>query len=267
MLDSVRLYFRYVGASVRGQMQYRASFALFSVAQLIGIGVELLGVWALLDRFGAVRGWRLDELALLFGLVNISFALAESFGRGFDMFSTVVKSGDFDRLLLRPRSTALQVAARELQFLRVGRLAVGLALLLWATSALQVRWGAAKVALLAGAIAGGACVFYGLFILQATFCFWSVESLEIMNVLTYGGIETAQYPLSLYRGWFRRFFTFVVPLGFVSYIPVGALLERATVPALPPALRWCAPLAGVVFLLAALLVWRLGERRYRSTGS
>ncbi len=99
---------------------------------------------------------------MLFGLVNFSFALAESFGRGFDSFSTVVKSGDFDRLLLRPRSTALQVAAREFQFLRIGRLALGLALLVWATSALRVSWSAAKLALLAG----GACVFYGLFILN-----------------------------------------------------------------------------------------------------
>ena len=267
MLDSVRLYLRYLALSARGQMQYRASFVLVSLAQLVGIGVEFLGVWALVDRFGAVRGWHLDELALLFGMVNISFALAESFGRGFDNFASVVKAGDFDRLLVRPRATALQVAAREFELLRVGRLALGLTLLSWATSALRVAWTAAKIGLLVGAIVGGACVFYGLFVLQATFCFWSVESLEIMNALTYGGTETAQYPLSLYRGWFRRFFTFVVPLAFVSYIPAGALLGRETVPALPDAARWCAPLAGVLFLLAALAIWRIGERRYCSTGS
>jgi ABC-2 type transport system permease protein len=267
MLDSLRLYVRYATASVRAQMQYRASFALFSLAQFIGIGVEFLGVWALVDRFGAVRGWRLDEVALLFGMVNIAFALAESFGRGFDTFSTLVKKGEFDRLLVRPRSTALQVAGLDFQFLRVGRLALGLAMVWWAASSLHVGWSAAKLLLLVGAIVGGACVFYGLFILQATLCFWSVESLEIMNALTYGGTEAAQYPLSVYRGWFRRFFTFVVPLGFVSYLPVGALLGRDTVPALPEALRWCTPLAGAAFLLLSLGVWRIGERQYRSTGS
>jgi ABC-2 type transport system permease protein len=267
MIDAARLYLRYLAVSMRTQLEYRVSFALFSLAQFLAIGVELLGVWALLDRFGAVRGWALRELALLFGLVNVSFAVAESFGRGFDTFATLVKSGDFDRLLLRPRSTALQVAGREFQFLRVGRFTLGLALLGWGMASLRVGWTAGKIALLAGAILGGACVFYGLFVLQATFCFWSVESLEIMNALTYGGTETAQYPLSLYRGWFRRFFTFVVPLGFVSYIPAGALLGRETVPALPPPLRWCSPLAGVAFLAASLVVWRIGERRYRSTGS
>jgi len=265
--DAVHLYLRFAATSMRAQMQYRASFVLFSLAQFLGIGVEFLGVWALVDRFGAVRGWRLGEVVLLFGMVNISFALAESFGRGFDMFSAMVKKGEFDRLLLRPRSTALQVAGLEFQFLRVGRLALGVGMVVWAAASLRVGWSAARLALLAGATLGGACVFYGLFILQATLCFWSVESLEIMNALTYGGTEAAQYPLSVYRPWFRRFFTFVVPLGFVSYLPVGALLGRATVPALPEALRWCAPLAGAAFLVVSLAVWRIGVRHYRSTGS
>ncbi|WP_437925281.1 ABC-2 family transporter protein [Sorangium sp. So ce291] len=265
--DVTRLYLRLAAASLRSQMQYRASFAMWSVGQFITVGIELLGVWALFDRFGAVRGWRFTEVALLFGLVNVSFALAESFGRGFDTFSALVKSGDFDRLLLRPRSTAFQVATREFQFLRAGRLAVGIVMLLWAGAALEVGWTAAKVALLAGAVVGGACVFYGLLVLQATLCFWTVESLEIMNALTYGGTEAAQYPLTLYRDWFRRFFTFVVPLAFVSYIPAGALLERPTVPALPEAVRWASPVVGVVFLLVSLRIWRFGERRYQSTGS
>ncbi|WP_437669829.1 ABC transporter permease [Sorangium sp. So ce131] len=264
---ALKLYFRLAAASLRAQMQYRASFAMWSAGQFITVGIELLGVWALFDRFGAVKGWRFAEVALLFGLVNVSFALAESFGRGFDTFSTLVRSGDFDRLLLRPRSTAFQVATRDFQFLRAGRLAVGLVMLLWSAAALDVGWTAAKLLLLAGAIAGGACVFYGLIVLQATMCFWTVESIEIMNAVTYGGTEAAQYPLSLYRDWFRRFFTFVVPLGFVSYIPAGALLGRPTVPALPEAARWASPLVGVLFLLVSLRIWRLGERRYQSTGS
>ncbi|WP_437606744.1 ABC-2 family transporter protein [Sorangium sp. So ce834] len=265
--DATTLYLRLAAASLRAQMQYRASFAMWSVGQFVMVGIELLGVWALFDRFGAVRGWRFAEVALLFGLVNVSFALAESFGRGFDAFSTVVRSGDFDRMLLRPRSTAFQVATSEFQFLRAGRLAVGLVMLLWAGAALDVGWTAAKLGLLAGAMVGGACVFYGLLVLQATLCFWTVESLEIMNTLTYGGTEAAQYPLTLYRDWFRRFFTFVVPLAFVSYIPAGALLERPTVPALPEAARWASPLVGLVFLLVSLRIWRFGERRYQSTGS
>jgi ABC-2 type transport system permease protein len=266
-MSAVRLYFRFAAASLRAQAQYRASFALLSLAQFIGVGIEFLGVWVLLDRFGAVRGWRLGELALLFGIVNVAFALAETFGRGFDMFATMVKAGDFDRLLVRPCSTALQVAGREFHFFRLGRLLLGITMIVWGASTAGVRFGAAKLALVVGAVAGGACVFYGLFILQATLCFWTIESLEIMNALTYGGIEAAQYPLSFYRKWFRGFFTLVVPLAFVSYVPAGVLLERATTPALPAAVRWASPLIGVAFLVVCLAVWRIGERHYVSTGS
>jgi ABC-2 type transport system permease protein len=248
-------------------MQYRASFFLWSVGQFLAVGIEFLGIWALFDRFGTLRGWTLPEVALLYGMANVAFALAESFGRGFDTFSALVKGGDFDRLLLRPRSTALQVAGQEFQLLRVGRLLQGFAVLIWGMAALNVAWTAPKALLLLAAILGGACVFYGLFVLQATMCFWTVESLEIMNTVTYGGTETAQYPLTIYRPWFRRFFTFVVPLVCVNYVPASALLGREAALGVPAFLPWTMPLIGVLFLIVSLQIWKLGERRYRSTGS
>ena len=75
--------------------------------------------------------------------VRIAFADAAAFG--FDKFGDMVKSGDFDRLLLRPRSTALQLAGQELMLRRVGRLAQGLAILLWASAFLDFGWGPDKV--------------------------------------------------------------------------------------------------------------------------
>ena len=77
----------------------------------------------------------------------------------------------------------------------VGRLAQGLFILLWASAALDVDWSLLKIALAVGAIAGGAALFSGLIILQATLAFWTTETLEIMNTVTYGGAETSQYPL------------------------------------------------------------------------
>jgi ABC-2 type transport system permease protein len=267
MSDAMRLYWRYAVISLRGQMQYRASFIMWSIGQFLAVGIEFLGIWAMFDRFGSLKGWTLAEVALLYGIANVAFALAESFGRGFDTFSGVVRAGDFDRLLLRPRSTALQVAGQEFQFLRFGRLLNGLVALVWATFQLGIAWTPAKTLLLLATTLGGSCVFYGLFVLQATLCFWTVESLEIMNTVTYGGTETAQYPMTIYRPWFRRFFTFVVPLACMNYIPASAILDRGASLGVPAWLPWVAPLVGVAFLLVSLQVWRFGERRYRSTGS
>lgn len=86
--------------------------------------------------------------------------------------------------------------------------------------------------------------------------------LEVMNTMTYGGVETAQFPLSIYRPWFRWFFTLVVPLACANYFPSMAILGHGTNP-----LYYLSPLVGLAFLLAALQVWRFGVRHYCSTGS
>ena len=59
--------------------------------------------------------------------MSVSFAIADAITRGFDVFGErFVKTGDFDRLLVRPRSTALQLLGSELRATRIGRLAQGM---------------------------------------------------------------------------------------------------------------------------------------------
>ena len=267
MSGALYLYFRYIETSIRSQMQYRASFIMLSLGHFAGTGIEFIGILVLFERFNAIHGWMLPEVAFLYGLVNVAFSVADAATRGFDMFGGMVKSGDFDRLLLRPRSTALQLAGQELTLRRVGRLAQGLLILLWAAAALDVSWTLPKATLAVGAIAGGAALFSGLIVLQATLAFWTTETLEIMNTVTYGGVETAQYPLVIYRPWFRKFFTYVVPLACVSYFPALAILGRPDPLGSPIWFQYLSPLIGVGFLVLALQVWKIGVRHYVSTGS
>ncbi len=267
MSDTARLYVRYISTSVRSQMQYRLSFVMQVVGQFLACGIDFVAIWALFGRFGSLRGWRLSEVALFYGMVHVAFALADATSRGFDIFAHLVKSGEFDRLLLRPRSTAFQLAAHSLELRRIGRFSQGLAVLIYALCALDVTWSPGKAALLALSILGAACLFYGLIVLQATAAFWTTETLEIMNTVTYGGTETGSYPLAIYRQWFRRFFTFVVPLACVSYYPALAILDRDGGPGALRVFGWLSPSVGLAFLLVALRAWKLGVRHYRSTGS
>ena len=267
MLNYLALYARYIALSLRSQLEYKASFVMSVAGNLLISAIEFLGIWALFDRFGNLKGWSLPEVAFFYGIVNTAFAIAEAVGRGFDVFPAMVKNGDFDRLLLRPRSTAFQVAALELQLIRAGNFLQGLAILLWAVWALDVSWTFPKVLLTIGAIAGGACIFIGFFVMQATMSFWTTETLEIVNTITYGGTETAQFPLEIYRPWFRRFFTFVVPLALINYFPALAILNRPDPYGTPEILKWGSPILGVAFLCLILQLWRLGVRHYTSTGS
>lgn len=266
-MQSLRLYFKYIGVSIRSQMQYRASFIMLTIQTFILTGIEFLGIWVLFARFGHIRGWTLPQIALLAGMANIAFSIAEATVRGFDTFPSMVKAGDFDRLLLRPRSTVLQLLGQELQLIRIGRFLQGLTILLWAAFSLHISWSIMKVGLMVAAILGGACIFSGLFILQATLSFWTVETLEIMNTVTYGGVEAAQFPLTIYRPWFQKLFIFVVPLACLNYFPGMAILGKTDVLGSTRLLSWVSPLIGLAFLAITLRIWEIGVRRYRSTGS
>ena len=267
MIDSICLYFRYFGISIRSQMQYRVSFLIMTFGNLLITGIEFLALWAMFARFGNLRGWTLPEVALFYGMIHVPFALAECFTRGFDMFPSVIKRGEFDRVLLRPRTTFLQVLGAEVRLNQLGRLIQGLAVLIWAAAVLDITWTLPKIALLGVTVLSGMCLFSGLRVLEATMAFWSTESLELMACFTYGGVETAQHPLTIYQPWFRRFFTFIVPLACVNYFPAHALLGRVDVLGTPVIIQWISPLVGFFFLLVTIQVWRIGVRHYTSTGS
>ncbi len=260
-MDALRLYRRYLAISVRAQLTYRATFAMKAFGHLLVTGIEFIAIWALFARFGTLGGWTLPEVGLIYAIVDIAFAIAEATNRGFDKFGSILKAGDFDRMLLRPRSTVLQLLGFELQLMRIGRLSQGIAVLIWASRA--IAWTAGSVALAVIAIAGTTCLFLGLVILQATSAFWTIESLEVWNAFTYGGNYAAEYPMEIYRRWFRRFFTAVIPLACTSYLPARAILGR------DPLDAWhaIAPCAGLAFLAIALAVWRIGVRHHASTGT
>jgi ABC-2 type transport system permease protein len=192
---------------------------------------------------------------------DIAFALVNATGRGFDKFPTLLTKGEFDRMLLRPRSTVLQLLGYELQLMRIGRLAQGLAVYAWASSA--IAWSAGSIALAAMSLLGTSCLFFGLVVLEATSAFWTIQSLEVWSAFTYGGNYAAQYPMSIYRRWFRRLLTAVIPLALTTYYPARAILGRDEVTA------WhaLAPLAGVAFLALAFGAWRIGVRHHASTGT
>jgi ABC-2 type transport system permease protein len=266
-MNSFHLYLRYISVSFKSQMQYKVSFLLQIVGHFLGTVVEFFGIWALFSRFAQLGTWTLAEVALFYGMVNLSFACADALGRGFDAFGKIIKGGDFDRLLLRPRTTVLQLLGIEFTLKRIGRFAQGLVVLLWSLTVLQIPLTLPMFWLLGTSFISSIALFLGIVIMQATLTFWTIESLEVMNILTYGGVETAQYPFSIYSKWLQRFFTFLVPLACVSYFPLLAVLNKASEFSVPLWLCYVSPIAGILFLIVALKLWKVGERYYCSTGS
>ena len=263
------MYWRLVVASVRAQMQYKTSFLLSSLGQFASTGIEIAGIWALFTRFGSLEHWNVAEVCLFYGLVNIAFAIADGLATGFDQFGALyVKTGQFDRLLLRPRGVFLQLLSHEFALRRVGRFAQGLAVFIWAAWTLELQIGYYELMMILLTVFSSVCFFLGLFVFGATLSFWSVESLEILNALTYGGVEAAQYPMAIYESWFRQIFTFVIPLACIAYFPVVAILGINDPLGSSRLFQTLAPLTGPLFLLVSALTFQfVGVRHYTSTGS
>lgn len=267
---SFKLWLKCARASLKGQFWRPSNLYLMAANQVILASSALFAILVLFSRFKTLAGYSREEVLLLYGLAQASFALTEMTARGFDLFSGILARGEFDRILLRPRSTAFQVLCSRVELSKLGRFLVGSAVIAWVLKALwpAVASGGAALAVLKLLalflmFSGSCAIFAGIFILGASLSFLSTDGLEIVNILSDGGREMAQYPLSIYERGFRRFFTFAVPFGCVNYLPLEFILGR------PGTGPWAAllPLAGLAFLGLALLAWKAGTRRYASTGS
>ena len=263
----LHLYLTLVGARVRGQMQYRVSFALSAFGQAFITIIEFGAIVVLFSRVPRIAGWSLWEVALLYALAETSFSSAEFVGSALDDFQLRVSQGTFDRVLVRPLGAFFQVLAEELALRRLGRVLQGILVLILALHNLALVWTPDKVLVLALGLASGMVIFFSIFVLAAAFCFWTVEGKEATHVFSYGGVTLADYPLDVYADWLRRFAIFVLPLAFVSYEPALYLLDRPDPLGLPGWLRLLSPLAALGLALLARLGWSVGVRHYQSTGS
>jgi ABC-2 type transport system permease protein len=263
----VRLYFELIGARVRGQMQYRVSFLLAWFGSALATVIEFGAILVLFSRVPRIAGWSLWEVALLYALAETSFSTAEFLASALDDFQRRISEGTFDRVLTRPLGAFFQVLAEDLALRRLGRVLQGGAVLLLATHNAPINWSPDKLVVLVAALGSGIAIFFGIFVLSAAFCFWTVEGKEATHVFSYGGVTLADYPLDIYADWLRRFATFGLPLGFVSYYPALYLLERVDPLGLPDWTRLLSPVAALVLCALAWAAWSLGVRHYQSTGS
>ena len=266
-LHQLTLWWQIVGARIRSDWQYRTSFVLFTLSQAVVNTVEFIAILIVVDLVPSLGGWSRADVAFLYALASVPFAVTDIFISSVDRTSRYVQTGEMDRLLLRPISPLLQLTSMEFELRRVGKLIPSLLVLAWAVAAVEVTWSPRRIALLGVALVCGSVIYAALWIATSATAFWFVATDEANNAVTYGGEFANQYPLHIYRGWIRAVLGWIVPLAFVAYVPAQAILGAANPLELPPWFVYLTAPVAAVALAVALRIWRLGITHYQSTGS
>lgn len=258
----MRLYIKFFGIHLKGAMQYKFSFLLVTIGQFLVSFNAFLGILFMFNRFNEVKGYSFSEVLLCFSITLMSYSIAEMFMKGLDSFALTISNGEFDRILLRPRSTMLLVVSGKIEFTRMGRILQAILMLIYGVVASGIDWTISKIVTLCLMIIGGAVIFGCLFAIYASICFFTLEGLEFMNVLTDGAREYGKYPLNIYGKGVLKLCTYLVPYTLFQYYPFLSLIGQEA--------HWYYmffPIVGCLFIIPSYLFWRFGVKHYRSTGS
>jgi ABC-2 type transport system permease protein len=264
--DLLALYRRLIAARVRAQLQYRTSFALEIAGTLLISFIDFLAILVIFANVPRLAQWTLPEVAMLYAITGLAFAFTDLAIGHLDEFPRLIRDGNFDLLLIRPRGTLFQLLTADFQLRRLGKALGALAVLVYALANLQIDWDLGRIAMLLAVVPFGVAIFASIWIGTICIAFWSVEAREASNAFTYGGQFLSQFPMNVYDQWLRRFLAYIFPIAFVAYFPALYILNKPDPIGLPEWLRFASPLVALAAVLVASAIWRVGVRHYQSAG-
>jgi len=233
-----------------------------TIYHLSSIGI----LWAMLQRFPVLGGWTFPEMFFLYTLWNMAHGLYAITLAKVYWLSRHVREGRFDIFQIRPVGALFQVITTP-EGISLQDPVIAVVLFVVAVGQLHVTLTATDLALLPAIVVGGALVKGGLLLAVYALSFWAVRMDAGRQLLETLEVQFVRFPLSIYPQPVQWFFSFVVPFAFVSFVPAQLILHKDTVALLNPQLGYVTPAVGVAVFAAGYLLWRIGLRRYQSTGS
>jgi ABC-2 type transport system permease protein len=266
MTPTLRLYVALVGAGLRSELQYRANFVIWMIT---GVVYQLTGfvfIWVVLSRFEALAGWSLGEVAFLYGLRLLGHGTGLLIFNRMIEIEILVREAEFDRFLVRPVPTLLQVVTRRFPVNALGDFGGGVVLFLAANSLVGVDWSPVAVGYLAVTVLGAALIETGIKLAIASLNFRFLSTRALVHVVDDLFSNFGNYPMRIFGGLLQFLLTFMLPVAFIAYLPATVLLARTDELAIHPLFAYLAPLAGVAVYGLAYLFWRSEIRHYQSSG-
>jgi ABC-2 type transport system permease protein len=257
-----KLYQLFLVQRLKVLMEYRASFILGAASTIALQAASIAAVWVVMRQVPSLNGWTYDEVLLIYGLITLAKSINHMFADNLWTIGRVyIRSGGFDRFLVRPIDPLFHLLADRFCQDGVGNFLVGLALVIKSSLALGIEWTPLNLLMLVVGVLSGGFIFIALNLLTCVSSFWIIDSVPVTRLI-FDNHLFAQYPLTIYPKAINVLLTWVVPYGFASFYPASYLLGRDI-----GNIAWFAPFIAAFLMFIAYRFWQFGLRYYSSTGS
>ena len=248
------------GTAIAAELEYRINFILATLTSLGGLAGSLFGLFLFYQTGYTFEGWSWEEALIVLGLFTLLQGFSSTFlAPNLNQIVKQVQQGTLDFVLLKPISSQFWLSARTVSPWGLPDLLFGMILIGYAGNRLGVQ----PLSYLLGAVPlfFGLLSLYSLWFMLGATSIWFVKIYNVTEVLR-GLLEAGRYPMAAYPVAYRFFFTFVIPVAFLTTIPAETLLNRAE-------MIWIAGAGGlaIALLWVARSFWKFALRFYTSASS
>ena len=250
--------------NIKTRMIYKLDFVVGILAMALSNVAAVAFFWIIFQHIPLLNGWAFEEVLFLSGMTMTIFGIWHVFfsGASFWHLDWMIRRGEFDRLMLQPIRPLIYMELTRIDDDGLGELITGLAVLWYASSAVGMTWSILNIITLLVFLLSGTLIVFSLILATTSASFWIVRGSALGEIL-YRLIDIIEYPLNIFNPVIMLFFTFVIPLAFVSYYPAQLLLEKG----MTAGLAYAAPFVAVLSFAVANYLWKKGLKNYTSTGS
>lgn len=246
--------------SIAAELEYRLNFAIAAISSITNLAGSLFGLFLFYRTGYEFQGWSWQEALVVLGIFTLLQGVSATFlVPNLNRIVKQVQDGTLDFVLLKPISSQFWLSARAVSPWGVPDLFFGLILILYAGSQLGLEISDYFASLIP--IAFGIISLYSIWFVLGATSIWFVKIYNVTEVLR-GLVEAGRYPIIAYPTAYRFFFTFVIPVAFLTTIPAEAMLGRGEV-------VWIFGAGGLAIALFFFSVafWGFALRYYTSASS
>ncbi len=248
-------------------IEYPANIAGWLISNPIQFIVGFATIKFVVVQFGEINGWNYGQLAFLYGLSVISHAVSMMFFvQGWFMGYSVIE-GDFDRYLTRPLGVLYQFFFTTFNIFGITDLIPGIVVFIYGCIETGFRFTFGNAVGIIVMIIGAAFIRGGLYIMLGSTSFWTKSANDFGQYTQEIFDKSTMYPISMYPESLQFILTYLIPIGWVSFYPVSGLMGIETTVGIGSGNVWITFAVGIVVMLAAGLLFKIGLRRYESAGN